>query len=66
MKRKPAFGIASVVLFLFGSFLAVLYVSDLATGGHGPRGFIESACVLLAGAWLVGLLHTRIAGKQRP
>ncbi|MFF9817732.1 hypothetical protein [Streptomyces sp. NPDC014006] len=66
MKRlRPAFGAASVTLFAFGAALAILYVADLATGGDGPRGFAESACALLAGAWLAGLLHTRQAAKRR-
>lgn len=66
MKRGPALGNASVILFLFGLFLAILYISDLATGGDGARGFLEAACALLAGAWIAGFLHTRNAGKRRP
>ncbi|WP_181139863.1 hypothetical protein [Streptomyces sp. Ru71] len=65
MKRGPAFGAASVILFVFGFVFAILYVADLTTGGDGPRAFIESACALLAGSWLAGLLHTRQAAKRR-
>lgn len=65
MNKAPAFGASSAVLFFFGTLLSILYVSDRATGGGGPIGFLESACALFAGAWLAGLLHVRRAGKNR-
>ncbi|MCT9011290.1 hypothetical protein [Streptomyces rhizosphaerihabitans] len=66
MKRAPSFGAASVVLFLFGSLLAVLYLTELLTDGDRASGFIEGAGALFAAAWLTGLLHLRVAANKRP
>jgi hypothetical protein len=67
MEKPSGLVAGSISLFVFGAFMAVIYVTELLQGGHRAVAFLESSCALLAGAWAFAVLHLfRTREERRP
>lgn len=67
MEKPSGLVAGSAILFALGAFQAAIYVTELLQGGdHNNVAFLESACVLFAGAWVFAALRLfRTRGSRR-